>query len=231
MRPAPRPGLTNTDARLGCADMVTGGRELVLELAQGLREVALPSWARMRDGTARRRRRRRCDVRGRRGGRGWLEEFVAERAPRTRSTRRTAGWSPPADAQSTCSSSIRSTARGRRWRGWSRLASRSRSLRSATATPTMADVDGRLRGRDQDGRLVPGRAAERACSRHVAVGLASERPTSLDVLGLRLPRPAGAGDGRGAGDLIDASSVGGGTFELGSQAFVMTRIVTGQLDA
>ncbi len=31
--------------------------------------------------------------------------------------------------------------------------------------------------------------------------------------------------------LIDASSVGGGTFELGSQAFVMTRIVTGQLDA
>ena len=32
------------------------------------------------------------------------------------------------------------------------------------------------------------------------------------------------------GDLIDASSVGGGTFELGSQAFAMTRIVTGQLD-
>ena len=33
------------------------------------------------------------------------------------------------------------------------------------------------------------------------------------------------------GDLIDASSVGGGTFELGSQAFVMTRVLTGQLDA
>jgi fructose-1,6-bisphosphatase/inositol monophosphatase family enzyme len=33
------------------------------------------------------------------------------------------------------------------------------------------------------------------------------------------------------GDLIDASSVGGGTFDLGSQAFAMTRIVTGQLDA
>src|SRR5438477_5775264 len=32
-------------------------------------------------------------------------------------------------------------------------------------------------------------------------------------------------------ELIDASSVGGGTFELGSQAFGMTRIVTGQLDA
>jgi myo-inositol-1(or 4)-monophosphatase len=33
------------------------------------------------------------------------------------------------------------------------------------------------------------------------------------------------------GDLIDASSVGGATFELGSAAFDLTRIVTGQLDA
>jgi myo-inositol-1(or 4)-monophosphatase len=33
------------------------------------------------------------------------------------------------------------------------------------------------------------------------------------------------------GDLIDASSVGGGVFDLGSQAFAMTRVVTGQLDA
>lgn len=32
-------------------------------------------------------------------------------------------------------------------------------------------------------------------------------------------------------ELIDASSVGGATFELGSAAFDMTRIVTGQLDA
>jgi myo-inositol-1(or 4)-monophosphatase len=32
-------------------------------------------------------------------------------------------------------------------------------------------------------------------------------------------------------ELIDASSVGGATFELGSAAFDMTRVVTGQLDA
>jgi myo-inositol-1(or 4)-monophosphatase len=32
------------------------------------------------------------------------------------------------------------------------------------------------------------------------------------------------------GELIDASSVGGGTFELGSAAFDMTRVITGQLD-
>jgi myo-inositol-1(or 4)-monophosphatase len=33
------------------------------------------------------------------------------------------------------------------------------------------------------------------------------------------------------GDLIDASSVGGGTFDLGSATYDLTRIVTGQLDA
>jgi myo-inositol-1(or 4)-monophosphatase len=32
-------------------------------------------------------------------------------------------------------------------------------------------------------------------------------------------------------DLVDGSSVGGATFELGSAAFDMTRVVTGQLDA
>jgi myo-inositol-1(or 4)-monophosphatase len=32
-------------------------------------------------------------------------------------------------------------------------------------------------------------------------------------------------------ELLDASSVGGGTFDLGSAAFDMTRVVTGQLDA
>ncbi len=33
------------------------------------------------------------------------------------------------------------------------------------------------------------------------------------------------------GDLVDASSVGGGTFELGSACFDLTRVITGQLDA
>jgi myo-inositol-1(or 4)-monophosphatase len=32
-------------------------------------------------------------------------------------------------------------------------------------------------------------------------------------------------------ELIDASSVGGATFDLGSAAFDMTRVITGQLDA
>jgi len=33
------------------------------------------------------------------------------------------------------------------------------------------------------------------------------------------------------GDLIDASSVGGGVFDLGSASYDITRVVTGQLDA
>jgi myo-inositol-1(or 4)-monophosphatase len=33
------------------------------------------------------------------------------------------------------------------------------------------------------------------------------------------------------GELVDRSSVGGGTFELGSAAYDLTRVVTGQLDA
>ena len=33
------------------------------------------------------------------------------------------------------------------------------------------------------------------------------------------------------GDLVDASSVGGGTFDLGSATYDMTRVITGQLDA
>jgi myo-inositol-1(or 4)-monophosphatase len=33
------------------------------------------------------------------------------------------------------------------------------------------------------------------------------------------------------GDLVDSSSVGGGTFELGSATYDMTRVLTGQLDA
>jgi myo-inositol-1(or 4)-monophosphatase len=70
-------------------------------------------------------------------------------------------------------------------------------------------------------------------------GVLSTRPTNLSAnteigsmfwaYGFR-GRPARA-TAELLAELIDASSVGGGTFELGSQAFVMTRLVTGQLDA
>jgi myo-inositol-1(or 4)-monophosphatase len=71
------------------------------------------------------------------------------------------------------------------------------------------------------------------------VGVSSSRPVSLSAcvdvgrmfwgFGFR-GRPARP-VAEVLAELIDASSVGGGTFELGSQAFAMTRIVTGQFDA
>ncbi len=73
------------------------------------------------------------------------------------------------------------------------------------------------------------RGARRAVS--LPVRVSANADLGSDVLGLRLPRAAGGATVEVLGELIDASSVGGGTFELGSQAFVMTRVVTGQLDA
>ena len=64
------------------------------------------------------------------------------------------------------------------------------------------------------------------------VAAVRERADRADVLDLRLPRPARRGRWpRCSAELIDASSVGGATFDLGSAAFDMTRVVTGQLDA
>ncbi len=66
-------------------------------------------------------------------------------------------------------------------------------------------------------------------TRPVALGRSSELSRMFWSYGFR-GRPARP-TVEVLGDLIDASSVGGGTFELGSQAFSMTRIVTGQLDS
>ncbi len=59
-----------------------------------------------------------------------------------------------------------------------------------------------------------------------------QRGHRAHVLGLRLPR-APAADLRGAArpDRSTAASVGGGSFELGSATYDMTRVLTGQLDA
>ena len=61
--------------------------------------------------------------------------------------------------------------------------------------------------------------------------LSAQRAPRAHVLDLRPARPPGAADVEVLAELIDASSVGGATFELGSACFDMTRVVTGQLDA
>ena len=66
-------------------------------------------------------------------------------------------------------------------------------------------------------------------SRAISLSANTEIDTMFWAYGFR-GRPARATTELLA-ELIDASSVTGGTFELGSQAFAMTRLATGQLDA
>ena len=151
-------------------------------------------------------------------------------APKSPSTSRTAAsWRRPAPP--TCSWSIRSTARGPRWRGWRPPASRSPRPRWGDGDPD----DGRRRGRERSSRSSPGSDSWPCGAR----GLESDAPVALSAnrtwTGCSGPTAcAGAWRARprrGPGDLIDRSSVGGGTFDLGSAAYDLTRVLTGQLDA
>ena len=95
-------------------------------------------------------------------------------------------------------------------------------------TPTMGDVVAGSVVELKSGRTFN---AERGGGLDPAPSLSANR--DLDRLfwayGLR-GRPMGA-IAEVIGELIDASSVGGGTFDLGSASYDMTRIATGQLDA
>ena len=96
--------------------------------------------------------------------------------------------------------------------------------------PTMADVSAGCVAEIKSGDwFVARRGHGVRATRPVALSDGVELSTMFWGYGFR-GRPARA-TVEVLGELIDASSVGGGTFELGSQAFAMTRIVTGQLDA
>lgn len=97
-------------------------------------------------------------------------------------------------------------------------------------TPTMADVEvGSVVEIKSGDWFVAVRGEGVSSSRSVSLSDGTDISRMFWSYGFR-GRPARAVV-EVLGDLIDASSVGGGTFELGSQAFSMTRIVTGQLDA
>lgn len=96
--------------------------------------------------------------------------------------------------------------------------------------PTMGDLEVGCVVEIKSGDWFLARRGEGVLStRSVALGTNVELASMFWGYGFR-GRPARATI-EVLGDLIDASSVGGGTFELGSQAYAMTRIVTGQLDA
>jgi myo-inositol-1(or 4)-monophosphatase len=98
------------------------------------------------------------------------------------------------------------------------------------AEPTMADVmTGCVVEIKSGDWYLARRGGGVECSRPVALSPNGEVGRMFWSYGFR-GRPARAVV-EVLADLIDASSVGGGTFELGSQAFSMTRVLTGQLDA
>jgi myo-inositol-1(or 4)-monophosphatase len=102
------------------------------------------------------------------------------------------------------------------------------ALASLEHEPTMADVEVGCVVEIKSGR---GFFAERGAGLEPSPSLSPNRDLSrmFWTYGLR-GRPARA-IAEVLGDLIDASSVGGATFDLGSATYDMTRIATGQLDA
>jgi myo-inositol-1(or 4)-monophosphatase len=98
------------------------------------------------------------------------------------------------------------------------------------AEPTMADIEiGCVVEIKSGDWFVAVRGSGVRSSRQVALSEATDIGSMFWSYGFR-GRPARP-TAEVLAELIDASSVGGGTFELGSQSFAMTRIVTGQLDA
>lgn len=96
--------------------------------------------------------------------------------------------------------------------------------------PTMSDLDVGCVVEIKSGDWFLARRGEGVLStRSLALGDTTALDSIFWAYGFR-GRPARA-TAELLAELIDASSVGGGTFELGSQAFAMTRVATGQLDA
>ena len=209
-------------------------RGVALDLAHALREIVRPAARARVDGRAHARdgRRRGRDVRDRRRGRGVprglgrgqrARRGVLLRGPRDGLAGRRAGVR--------ARSSTRSTARGRRWRGWRRRARASRSRRSVTASRRWATSSRAAVVEIKSGEWFAAARGE-GCRASRADRARARIRTSSGCSGSTASR---AGPARPVveviGELIDRSSLGGGVFDLGSATFDLTRILTGQLDA
>jgi myo-inositol-1(or 4)-monophosphatase len=205
-------------------------RQLVFDLALGLRERVLPSLGSVAG---------RSVVGGGAGGdvtfavdeiaEAFLEEFVAERAPSMAFYSEDRGLVAPGDAVEVL---IVDPIDGTR-----PAMAGLESACVAVALAPLGDGDPRM-GDVSIGCVVEIKSGDWFLARRGS-GVSSSRSVALSsCVDVRRMFWAFGFRGRPArrvtevlGDLIDASSVGGGTFEVGSQAFAMTRIVTGQFDA
>jgi myo-inositol-1(or 4)-monophosphatase len=205
-------------------------RRLVLELAQRLRERVLPELG-SHAGRAQ-------------GGAGaggdvtfavdelaeqTLQEFLAERAPRVAFYSEDRGLVAPADATDVL---VVDPIDGTR-PAMAGLESACVAVALAPlgdGEPTMADVElGCVVEIKSGDWFLAQRGAGVQSTRELALSPETDAGRMFLAYGFR-GRPVRP-TAEVIGDLIDACSVGGGTFELGSQAFAMTRIATGQLDA
>ncbi len=205
-------------------------RELVLELARSLRDLVLPELG---------------SLAGRAGqgtGAGgdvtfavdelaeaFLQQFVADRAPRMAFYSEDRGLVAPAEASHVL---VVDPIDGTR-PAMAGLESACVAVALAPlgdGAPTMADVEiGCVVEIKSGDWFLAGRGQGLESSRTVALSSSTDVSGMFWGYGFR-GRPVRA-TVEVLADLIDASSVGGGTFELGSQAFGMTRIATGQFDA
>lgn len=158
-----------------------------------------------------------------------LEEFLAERAPRMAVYSEDRGLIAPPDATDVL---VVDPIDGTR-PAMAGLESACVAVALAPlgdGEPTMADIEiGCVVEIKSGDWFLAERGAGLRSSRTVALSAETEVSRMFWGYGFR-GRPARA-TVEVLGELIDASSVGGGTFELGSQAFAMTRIATGQFDA
>jgi myo-inositol-1(or 4)-monophosphatase len=158
-----------------------------------------------------------------------LEQFVAERAPRMAFYSEDRGLIAPAEATHVL---IVDPIDGTR-PAMAGLESACVAVALAPlgdGQPTMADIElGCVIEIKSGDWFVAARGGGVRSSRRVALGTESDLSRMFWSYGFR-GRPVRP-TVEVLGDLIDTSSVGGGTFEIGSQAFAMTRVVTGQFDA
>ena len=212
-------------------------RELVAELALGLREHVLPHL-----GSHAGRAHLQTGIGGDvtfaidEEAEAFLERFLAERAPGVAYYSEDRGLVGADPRPTPCCWSTQSTARDRRWRASSRAAWQSPLPRSETArrrwvTSRSACVVEIKSGTTFIAERGSGVEIRTADGRRPTADLSPNTDVSrmFWTLGFR-GRPA-VPLVQVLGELIDASSVGGAVFDLGSAAFDLTRLVTGQLDA
>jgi myo-inositol-1(or 4)-monophosphatase len=206
------------------------GPELVLELARRLRERVLPELGSHAG---------RAQAGGSAGGditfavdaiaEETLAGFLAERAPRVAFFSEDRGLVAPTDATDVLVvDPIDGTRPAMAGLESACVAVALAPLRDGD--PTMADVQAGcvVEIKSGDWYLAVKGSGVRS-TRHLQLSPATDIGSMFWGYGFR-GRPARASV-EVLAELIDASSVGGGTFELGSQAFAMTRVITGQLDA